>query len=226
VGGVGVTDPDEGDNWNTELHVVNSSGPFVVDNTQGTLRTTNNLDREADDRYDLYLLASDRGHPLALTSAARVTIFVEDINDNQPKVVLPSSNSSCQPVSRATIAGTLVTKVYAIDEDSGLNSEITYTVVAPPSVQSSSPFWLDSRSGNITVAQQLLQKDLGMHHMLIVVRDGGNPLHFTPLSGSICWWMRAGREEGGGRERRELRPKAHLDRDVGLGSNPPKSPRL
>ncbi|XP_037636923.1 protocadherin-20 [Sebastes umbrosus] len=173
VGRVGVTDPDEGENGNTELHVVNSSGPFVVDNTQGTLRTTTNLDRETDDRYELYLLASDHGRPVALTSTARVTIFVEDINDNQPKVILPSSNSSCQTVSPATIAGTIVTKIYAIDEDSGLNSEITYTVAAPE--QNSSPFQVDSRSGNITVAQQLLRKDLGMHHLFIVVRDGGKP---------------------------------------------------
>ncbi|XP_042348706.1 protocadherin-20 [Plectropomus leopardus] len=173
VGRVGVTDPDEGENGNTELHVVNSSGPFVVDNTQGTLRTTTNLDRETNDRYELYLLASDHGHPLALTSLARVTIFVEDINDNEPKVILPSSNSSCQTVSPETIAGTIVTKIYAIDEDSGLNSEITYTVVAPE--QNRSPFQVDSRSGNITVAQQLLRKDLGMHHLFIVVRDGGKP---------------------------------------------------
>lgn len=175
VGRVGVTDPDEEENGNTDLHVVNGSGPFVVDNTQGTLRTTTNLDREAEDRYELYLLASDHGHPAALTSTARVTIFVEDINDNQPKVILPSSNFSCQTVSPTTIAGTMVTKIYAIDEDSGLNSEITYTAVAPEPAQNSSPFRVDSRSGNITVAQELLRKDVGMHHLFIVVRDGGKP---------------------------------------------------
>ncbi|KAE8286098.1 Protocadherin-20 Precursor [Larimichthys crocea] len=175
VGGLGVTDPDEGKNGNTELHLVNSSGHFVVDNTQGTLRTTTNLDRETQDRYELYLLASDHGYPVSLTSTARVTIFVEDINDNQPKVILPSSNSSCLTVSPETTEGTMVTKIYAVDEDSGLNSEITYTVVAPEPVQNSSPFRVDSRSGNITVAQQLLQQDLRMHHLFIVVRDGGKP---------------------------------------------------
>lgn len=176
VGRVGVTDPDEGENGNTELHVVNSSGPFVVDNTQGTLRTTTSLDRETEDCYEFYLLASDHGHPAALTSTARVTIFVEDINDNHPKVILPSSNSSCLTVSPSATAGTMVTKIYAIDEDSGLNSEITYTVVAPEPVQNSSPFQVDPRSGNITLAQQLIQKDLGMHHLFIVVRDGGKPV--------------------------------------------------
>ncbi|XP_029136361.2 protocadherin-20 [Labrus bergylta] len=175
VGDVGATDPDEGENGNIELHVVNSSGPFVVDNTQGMLRTTTNLDRETQDRFELYLLASDHGHPVTMTSTARVTIFVEDINDNRPKVVLPSSNFSCLTISPATIAGTMVTKIYAIDEDSGLNSEITYTVVAPETVQKNSPFQIDSRSGNISVMQQLQLKDLGMHHLFIVVRDGGKP---------------------------------------------------
>ncbi|XP_026185877.1 protocadherin-20 [Mastacembelus armatus] len=178
VGRVRVTDPDEGENGNTELNVVNSSGPFVVDNTQGTLLSTTKLDRETKDHYELYLLASDHGHPAALISTARVTIFVEDINDNQPKVVLPRSNFSCLTVSPTTVAGTMVTKVYAIDEDSGMNSEITYTVVAPEPVQNSSPFQVDSRSGNITLGRQLLQKDKGMHHLFIVVRDHGKP---TPL---------------------------------------------
>uniref|UniRef100_A0A7N6BBR2 Cadherin domain-containing protein n=2 Tax=Anabas testudineus TaxID=64144 RepID=A0A7N6BBR2_ANATE len=182
VGKFGVADPDKGENGNIELNVVNSSGPFVVDNTQRILRTTTNLDREKEDRYELYLLASDHGHPTALTSTARVTIFVEDVNDNQPKVILPSSNSSCLTVSPATMAGTMVTKIYAIDEDSGLNSEITYTHVAPEPMQNSSPFQVDSRSGNITLGQQLLMKDLGMHHLFVVVRDEGKP---TPLYSTV-----------------------------------------
>ncbi|KAM7417879.1 hypothetical protein PAMA_017504 [Pampus argenteus] len=181
VGKVGVMDPDEGKNGNTEVHVVNKSEHFVVDNTQGTLRTTTNLDRETEDRYELYLLASDHGHPVSLTSTARVTIFVEDINDNQPKVILPSSNVSCMTVSPETTAGTMITKIYAIDEDSGQNSEITYNVVVREPTHNSSPFRVDSRSGNITLAQRLVGNDLGMHHLFIVVSDGGKPapLHTT-----------------------------------------------
>lgn len=182
VGKIEVKDPDEGENGNTGSQVVNSSALFVVDNTQGTLRTTTNLDRETEDRHELYILASDNGHPVALTSIARVTVFVEDINDNQPKVILPSSNSSCLTVSPGTQAGTMVTKIYAIDEDSGLNSEITYSVVAKNPPQESSPFQVDSRSGNVTVSQQLLRKDIGMHHLFIVVRDSGKP---TPLYTTI-----------------------------------------
>ncbi|KAM9310450.1 protocadherin-20 isoform 1-T1 [Pholidichthys leucotaenia] len=178
VGRIEVTDPDEGENGNTELRVINISGTFIVDNAQGMLRTAGNLDRETEDCYELYVLASDHGRPLAFTSTARVTVFVEDINDNRPKVILPSSNSSCLTVPPGTLAGTVVTKIYAVDEDSGLNSEITYTAVAPKSLENSSPFHIDPRSGNITLGQQLLQKHLGMHHLFVVVRDGGKP---TPL---------------------------------------------
>ncbi|XP_061581042.1 protocadherin-20 [Cololabis saira] len=178
VGRIEVKDPDEGENGKTAFYVVNSSALFVVDNVPWMLRTTNNLDRETNDRHELYLLASDNGNPVALTSTARVTVFVEDVNDNQPKVILPSSNSSCLTVSPATLAGTMVTKIYAIDEDSGLNSEITYAIVTPEPVPNSSPFEVDSRSGNITLSHQLLGKDMGMHHLFVVVRDSGKP---TPL---------------------------------------------
>lgn len=70
--------------------------------------------------------------------------------------------------------------------------EITYTIAARESPgtspsshhhgdSSSSPFQLDAWSGNVTLAQRLMDKDLGMHHLFIVVSDGGKPapLHTT-----------------------------------------------
>ncbi|XP_045068504.1 protocadherin-20-like [Coregonus clupeaformis] len=193
VGKVGVSDLDSGLNGELEVRVVNSSvGPFVIDNAQGMLRCMADVDREKQDRYELYLFATDNGRPLPLTSVARVTVFIEDVNDNQPQVILPSSNLSCLAISTGTTTGTMVTKIYAIDEDSGLNSEITYTIAAqePPGTSpsshhhgdsSSSPFQLDAQSGNVILAQRLMGKDLGMHHLFIVVSDGGKPapLHTT-----------------------------------------------
>ncbi|XP_064811378.1 protocadherin-20-like [Oncorhynchus masou masou] len=192
VGKVGVSDIDAGLNGEVEVRVMNSSGsPFVIDNAQGTLRCMADVDREKQDRYELDLLATDNGRPSPLTSIARVTVFIEDVNDNQPQVILPSSNLSCLTISTGTTTGTMVTKIYAIDKDSGLNSEITYTIAArePPGTSpsshhhgdSSSPFQLDARSGNVTLAQRLMGKDLGMHHLFIVVTDGGKPapLHTT-----------------------------------------------
>lgn len=177
VGQVEATDPDEGENGRTMLQLVDHGGPFTLDSLAGTLHIVEPLDRETEERYELFLLASDHGHPLALTTTARVIVFIQDVNDNPPKVILPGRNSSCTPVSVQTPASTTVTKVLAIDEDSGLNSQITYTLVAPALAMQSnrSPFRLDSRSGNITTAEPLLPEHLGMHHLFIVVRDGGEP---------------------------------------------------
>ncbi|MEQ2205793.1 hypothetical protein XENOCAPTIV_014308, partial [Xenoophorus captivus] len=176
VGKIEVEDPDEGENGNLELQVVKNRAPFAVDSMQRMLQTTANLDHEMTDHHELFLVVSDNGHPVALTSTARVTVFVEDINDNEPKVILPSSNFSCLAVSPGTPVGTTVTKIYAVDVDSGFNSEITYSVVAPESAQHNNPFQVDSRSGNITLSQKLLHKYMGMHHLFIVVRDNGKPI--------------------------------------------------
>lgn len=92
-----MLDPDEGENENTELFFTNNGGHFLVDSTQGILHTTTNLDHETEQRYELYLLASDHGYPRALTSTTRVTVFVVDVNDNPPKVILPQQPPSVSP---------------------------------------------------------------------------------------------------------------------------------
>ncbi|KAL2077465.1 hypothetical protein ACEWY4_026969 [Coilia grayii] len=180
VGKIGVTDTDKGDNGRVEVRVINGTGPFVMDNVQGTLRCTEELDREARDHYDLLLLALDGGRP-PLSASARVTIYVEDINDNQPQVILPSSNLTCLTVSPSTPAGSMVTRIYAVDVDSGSNSDITYHLVGSEPAHNC-PFRIDPHSGNISLTQQLMGQDHGMHHLFIVVSDGGKP---TPLQTTV-----------------------------------------
>ncbi|KAG7464950.1 hypothetical protein MATL_G00171040 [Megalops atlanticus] len=180
VGAVGVTDVDTGSNGRVEVQVLNSSSPFQMDNARGTLRCIAEVDREMQDRYELWLLARDHGRP-PLSSTARVTVFVEDVNDNQPRVILPASNLSCLIVSPSTVTGTTVTKIYAIDEDSGKNSDISYRIAASEP-REHSPFLIDAQSGNVTLGQSLLLRDHGLHHLFIVVSDGGEP---TPLESAV-----------------------------------------
>lgn len=177
VGTIEVTDADEGDNGKTLLYVTKSSGPFVIPNSKKTLHTTDTLDRETHDRYEFWVMASDNGSPARLTSSVKVTVYVEDVNDNQPKVVLPESNISCLTVPSDTAAGTAVTRVYAVDQDLGLNSELMYTAI-----NHSLPFKVDSRTGNITLAQRLMGQDLRMHSLFVVVSDRGKP---SPLHTAV-----------------------------------------
>ncbi|XP_076149115.1 protocadherin-20 [Alosa pseudoharengus] len=176
VGKIGVTDMDQGANGHMEVRVFNGTGPFVMDNAQGMLRCTKQLDREERDHYELFLVAVDGGSP-ALSATAQVTIYVEDVNDNWPQVILPRSNLTCLTVLPSTPAGSMVTRIYAVDDDSGINSDITYHLVGSEPAQNC-PFQIDPHSGNISLAQRLMGQDYGMHHLFIVVSDGGKP---TPL---------------------------------------------
>lgn len=174
VGKIGVTDADKGSNGHVDVRVFNGTGPFVIDNVQGTLRCTEELDREERDRYELFLVALDGGSP-ALSATARVTIYVEDVNDNWPQVIQPSSNLTCLTILPSTPSGSMVTRIYAVDVDSGINSDITYHLVGSEPAQNC-PFQIDPHSGNISLAQRLVGQDYGMHHLLIVVSDGGKPV--------------------------------------------------
>lgn len=181
VGKIGVMDVDEGDNGKVvDVRVLSENAPFAVDLSQLTLRCTAEVDREKKDRYELVLLAMDGGSPRR-SSTASVTIFVEDVNDNRPQVILPSTNLSCLTIPPSTRAGSIITKIYAIDTDLGMNSEISYHIKArQPAWQS--PFHIDPHSGNITLAHGLAGRDYGMHHLFIVVSDAGKPV---PLQASV-----------------------------------------
>lgn len=181
VGMIGVMDIDEADNGKVmDIQVLDKHVPFAMDLSQSALRCTGEVDREKHERYELLLLATDGGSPQR-SSTASVTIFVEDVNDNQPQVLLPTSNLSCLTISPNTRAGSIITKIYAIDRDSGMNSDITYHIIAREPINPS-PFQIDSHSGNITLVQQLVSKDYGMHHLLIGVSDRGKP---APLQASV-----------------------------------------
>ncbi len=138
-----------------DVRILNEKVPFAIDLVQGSLRSTGEVDREKQDRYERLVVAVDGGRP-ALSTTVKMTVFVEDVNDNKPQVLLPSSNLSCLTISPATTAGSMITKIYAIDEDSGMNSDITYQIVASePALHS--PFQIDQHSGNITLVRRGLR---------------------------------------------------------------------
>lgn len=181
VGKIGIMDADEGDNGKVvDVQILDKHVPFAMDLSQSALCCTGEVDREKHEHYELLLLAIDGGSPQR-SSTASVTVFVEDVNDNQPQVLLPSSNLSCLTISPSTRAGSIITKIYAIDHDSGMNSDITYHIIAREPINPS-PFQIDPHSGNITLVQQLVGRDYGMHHLLIRVSDRGKP---APLQATV-----------------------------------------
>lgn len=83
------------------------------------------LDREARDRYDLTVLASDNGTPSA-TATTRVTVNVLDSNDNDPRFIRQSYEFSVEENLRR---GAVVGIIQAKDADLDVNSAIRYSLI-------------------------------------------------------------------------------------------------
>ncbi|PNJ73227.1 T0025017 isoform 1 [Pongo abelii] len=181
IGVISVTDADAGQNGWVALSVVNQSDIFVIDTGKGMLRAKVSLDREQQSSYTLWVEAVDGGEP-ALSSTAKITILLLDINDNPPLVLFPQSNMSYLLVLPSTLPGSPVTEVYAVDKDTGMNAVIAYSIIGRRGPRPES-FRIDPKTGNITLEEALLQTDYGLHRLLVKVSDHGypEPLHSTVM---------------------------------------------
>ncbi|XP_048351320.1 protocadherin-20 [Sphaerodactylus townsendi] len=181
IGVISVTDADIGQNGWVALSVVNSSDIFVIDTGKGVLRAKVSLDREQQSSYTLWVEAVDGGDP-PLSSVAKITILLLDINDNPPLVLFPQSNMSYLLVLPSTLPGSPITEVYAVDNDTGMNAVIAYSIIGRRGPRPDS-FKIDAKSGNITLEESLMQNDYGLYRLLVKVSDHGypEPLHSTVM---------------------------------------------
>ncbi|XP_067104207.1 protocadherin-11 X-linked [Osmerus mordax] len=179
VGLITVTDSDAGDNAVVTLSILNGKDHFIIDPQTGVIKPNITFDREQQSSYTFTVKAVDGGQPPS-TSYAKVTINVVDVNDNRPVFVIPSSNYSYDLVQSTTSPGSVVTRVFAIDNDTGMNAELQYSIIG------GSPrglFAIDKISGNITLQEKIIAADQGLHRLVVKVKDLGQPesLHAIAL---------------------------------------------
>ncbi|XP_069496019.1 protocadherin-20 [Ambystoma mexicanum] len=181
IGIISVTDPDIGQNGWVALSIVNGSEIFVIDTGKGLLRAKVSLDREQQSSYVLWVEAVDGGDP-ALSSTAKITILLLDVNDNPPLVLFPQSNMSYLLVLPSTLPGSPITEVYAVDKDTGMNAVIAYSIIGRRGPRPES-FRIDPKTGNITLEDSLMHTDYGLYRLLVKVSDHGypEPLHSTVM---------------------------------------------
>ncbi|XP_060091203.1 protocadherin-20 [Heteronotia binoei] len=181
IGVISVTDADIGQNGWVALSVVNRSDIFVIDTGKGVLRAKVSLDREQQSSYTLWVEAVDGGDP-PLSSTAKITVLLLDINDNPPMVLFPQSNMSYLLVLPSTLPGSPITEVYAVDNDTGMNAVIAYSIIGRRGPRPDS-FKIDAKTGNITLEESLMQNDYGLYRLLVKVSDHGypEPLHSTVM---------------------------------------------
>lgn len=173
VAAVSVVDQDEGLNGETSVKIVsgNELNHFRLDYTPSfdIVRVNGVLDREEISKYNLTVVATDRGAP-PRTATAFLIIHVNDVNDHEP--VFEKSEYSAI-LSELAPPGTYVAGITATDEDSGVNAQIYYAFVSGNENQW---FSINVDSGLITTRAALDREVQGSVELNISARDGGpNP---------------------------------------------------
>ncbi|XP_046739792.1 cadherin-related tumor suppressor [Diprion similis] len=173
VAAVAVIDNDEGLNGETrvEIRAGNELGHFRLDNTQSfdIVRVNGRLDREEIPKYNLTVVATDKGSP-PRSATAYLVIRVNDVNDHEP--VFQQSEYSAV-LSELSPPGSFVASISATDADSGLNARIYYGF---ESGNDQEWFAIDQDTGLVTTKATLDREIQGSVELCVSARDGGpNP---------------------------------------------------
>ncbi|KFD72321.1 hypothetical protein M514_11490 [Trichuris suis] len=176
VGQITATDPDLGLNGTVRYRLdKNQTDSFHI-TPDGRLLTAEVLDYEVRDSYEFKVTAYDAGQP-SLSTQCRVTVRVEDINDNAPFFVLPPRTSLI--LFREELpSGSEVFQVQAKDLDQGINGTVRYKI-DPLHSTTPLPFRINPRTG-IVYSTSVLDYERGLttYKLTILAEDMGNP----PLS--------------------------------------------
>ncbi|XP_031647244.1 protocadherin gamma-B5-like [Oncorhynchus kisutch] len=137
------------------------------------------------DEPDSPLEAQDGGSP-PLSSNATVTIFIQDQNDNAPQVLYPVQTSNslvAEMVPRSADVGYLVTKVVAVDVDSGQNAWLSYKL---QKAMDRALFEVGLQNGEIRTVRQVTDKDAVKQRLTVVVEDNGQPSRSATVNVNVA----------------------------------------
>lgn len=173
VAAIYVEDDDEGLNGDTNIKIIsgNEMQHFRLEKTPSfnIVRVNGVLDREEISKYNLTVVATDKGSP-PRTATAYLIIHVNDVNDHEP--VFEKSEYSAV-LSELAPSGTYVASITATDEDTGVNAQIFYDFVSGNVEQW---FTIDVESGLVTTQSRLDREIQGTVELNVSARDGGpNP---------------------------------------------------
>ncbi|XP_066572837.1 protocadherin gamma-C5-like [Amia ocellicauda] len=161
-------------------HGVSVSSYFYINSENGTIYSLNSFDYEKNKVYQITVLAKDHGSP-PLSSNVTVHVFILDQNDNVPAVIYPSADMGSVPhqkMPRSAKAGHLVTKVTAVDADSGHNAWISYKLVE---ATDASLFSVNLYTGEVRTRRAVSEQDDSSQRLLIEMKDNGEPVQSTTV---------------------------------------------
>uniref|UniRef100_A0A2I3GB17 Protocadherin-16 n=1 Tax=Nomascus leucogenys TaxID=61853 RepID=A0A2I3GB17_NOMLE len=142
-------------------------GLFSLDAVSGLLQTLRPLDRELLGPVLELEVRAGSGMPPAF-AIARVRVLLDDVNDNSPAFPAPEDTVLLPP---NTAPGTPIYTLRALDPDSGVNSRVTFTLLAG----GGGAFTVDPTAGHVRLMRPLGPSGGPAHELELEARDGGSP---------------------------------------------------
>ncbi|XP_056152138.1 protocadherin beta-7-like [Lampris incognitus] len=150
------------------------SSYLSVNGDTGLIHAVRSLDYEQFRSFKVHVMARDNGSP-PLSSNVTVSVFITDVNDNSPQILYPAPEGHSfmtELVPKAAHGGSLVSKVIAVDADSGQNAWLSYHIV-----KSTDPglFTIGLHSGEIRTQRDISESDNMKQNLIVAVKDNGQP---------------------------------------------------
>ncbi|XP_061900013.1 protocadherin beta-15-like [Entelurus aequoreus] len=167
-----------------EVNGASVSSYVSVNGDTGVIHTVRSLDYEHLRSFKVHVMARDNGSP-PLSSNVSVSVFISDVNDNSPQILYPSPEGNSfmtELVPKAAHGGSVVSKVIAVDADSGQNAWLSYHIV-----KSTDPglFTIGLHSGEIRTQRDISESDSMKQNLIVAVKDNGQP----PLSATCSMYL-------------------------------------
>ncbi|XP_034037710.1 protocadherin gamma-A11-like [Thalassophryne amazonica] len=150
------------------------SSYLSVNGDTGVIHAVRSFDYEQFRSLKVHVMARDNGSP-PLSSNVTISVFITDVNDNTPQILYPAPEGNSfmtELVPKAAQGGSLVSKVIAVDADSGQNSWLSYHIF-----KSTDPglFTIDVHSGEIRTQRDISESDSMKQNLIVAVKDNGQP---------------------------------------------------
>ncbi|XP_060936146.1 protocadherin beta-15-like [Limanda limanda] len=157
-----------------EVNGASVSSYLSVNGDTGVIHAVRSFDYEQFRSFKVHVMARDNGSP-PLSSNVTVSIFISDVNDNSPQILYPAPEGNSfmtELVPKAAHGGSLVSKVIAVDADSGQNAWLSYHIV-----KSTDPglFNIGVHSGEIRTQRDISESDSMKQNLIVAVKDNGQP---------------------------------------------------
>lgn len=142
---------------------------FDINRMSGSIYTLVPLDRELKDTYSFEVMVFDESQPSFL-DVAKVTVIVQDENDNKPNIIFPGELNNTFHFTLTTAPGSILLTLEAEDLDAGENKTVRFAIVQG---NDRGLLFLNTVSGELGLAKRLNIYDVGSYNLVILARDEG-----------------------------------------------------